>query len=88
MTTQERELSKLIIAYGYKMNLDDIGIHFTGTNKKYSFVKTGSIYNCYENKLVDGKYELKDSFYSQIMLSNCLYWVLNKVSKRDEDDNE
>ena len=83
MTNEERQIIKLIKAYGYKINTDNMGMYFTGNNNKFSFIKTGDIYNCYHNQMIDGNYELKDQLQSQIMLNVCLRWVLNKVSRKE-----
>lgn len=83
MTDTEKQLVKIIKAYGYKMTSDNMGIYFTGHNNKFSFIKTGNIYNCYHNKSVNDNYELQDKLLSQILFEVCLRWVLSKVSKKE-----
>lgn len=84
MDVEEKNIVKLIKAHGYKMTNDKMGIYFDYNNKKFSIIKTGEIYNCYcnEKSKEDSKYELQDTYYSQILLKQCLYWILNKINNK------
>lgn len=83
MDSEDKQILKLIKAYGYKVTSDSMGMYLTGNGNKFSFMKTGDIYNCYHNKQVDGVYELQDKLQSQILLSVCLRWVFNKISRKE-----
>lgn len=83
ITGSDKQLLETIKGFGYKVSSDNMGIYLTGDVNKFSFIKTGDIYNCYYNKLIDGQYVLQENLYSQILLTPCLQWAYN-IIRRDK----
>ncbi len=81
ITGADKQLLNTIKSFGYKCTSDDMGMYLTNSENKFSFIKTGDIYNCYHNKLIDGQYVLQDTLYSQILLQPCLNWVFQKIRR-------
>lgn len=83
MDLEEKNVLKLIKARGYKVTSDNLGMYFDFKNTKFSIIKVGNIYNCYHNEKPDdgSAYVLQDSYNSQILLKQCLFWILNKINK-------
>jgi hypothetical protein len=82
--SEEQNLFRIIKAHGYKVTSDKMGTYFNNGDKKFSIIKIGDIYNCYYNKKVSERdYELKESFLSQILMKQCLFWIVNNLNKKD-----
>lgn len=82
MDIEEKNILKLIKAAGYNVTKDSMGTYFDNDKRKFSIIKIGHIYNCYLNEKQDGKYILRDTYNSQILLKQCLYWIINNIDKK------
>lgn len=78
MDFEEKNLIKLLKASGYVLTQDKMGYYFDKNDKKFSIIKTGNIYNVYYNKKIENNYQLQETLFSQILLKQCLFWIVNR----------
>jgi hypothetical protein len=67
---------------GYEYSKDDLGYYFDSGLKKFSIMKTGSMFECYYNvKQSNGGWGLKDKQLGIFDFVQGLRWVLTKIQQ-------
>ena len=73
------ELFMNINRYGFKRQKDDLGYYFTKGDIKISCMKSGPMYLCYYNKLIDSQWIMQAKTYQPLGFESALKWVIQTI---------
>lgn len=66
---------------GYQYSKDDLGFYFDNGKQRFSIMKTGPIFQCYQNIKTESGWVLKQRSNGILQFDECLTWILNIIQR-------